>query len=446
MFGKTPVFSPSAESLLSQRILEAGRPLADYCLSTGQHFGVLTISYRELIGLLRVFGPHVVGQIHNRVIALLRAELPSDCYVVAGQQGLVLLMLNVTRDESFQLALWLESILCGSFEIDGFEYGVNFVFSTGEFPGFSSGREMTLEEFHRLFAVYEDENYEIYKASGTRVFAITQDRFQVLSRWHELDQRMRDDFAEGRFHMHYQPRVELATGRIVGAEALMRWNSSHAGPISPGTFIPIAEKNGFIHSLTPFALRMAARDLGPLRETFGEDFTVGVNLSGICIRSTNLINIIKDCMQEHGVPPGGIELEITEGQLIDQRHFVIDQLNELRNAGVATALDDFGTGYSSLHVLTSIPLDYLKLDRSFVTALTAEPRQRHIAIARSIVEMGKACGLKVIAEGMETAEEVRLLVEEVDCPLGQGFYFGKPVALASFLTQPDVLGQSGQSG
>ncbi len=441
LFGDTPVFSPSVEALLSQRVAEVGGPLADYCRRTGQHFGVLTISYRELLAMMRVFGTHVVTKIHQRVIDLLSRELPSECFVISGQNGLVVLMLNVNRDEAFQLAIRLETILCGSFRIDGFDYGVSFVFSTGEYPGYTAESGMSVAEFHRLYAVYEDENYEIYKQTGTRVFSITEERFKLLSRIHELDRQMREDFAAGRFFMHYQPRVELTTGRVVGAEALMRWDSSDGGPISPGVFIPIAEKNGFIHSLTPFAVRTVARDLPLLQEKFGPDFTVGANLSGICIRSRKLVSVIADCMAEFDVPKGGIEVEITEGQLIDQRMFVIEQLNALRKAGVATALDDFGTGFSSLHVLTTIPLDYLKLDRSFVSVLTKPPRSKHTAIARSISEMGKACGLQVIAEGMETEEEVNMLIEEVGCPLGQGFFFARPMALDDFLGLPPALGK-----
>ncbi len=439
MYREVPVFDPSVDTLSSQRIAKAARPLAEFCRDHGGHFGILTISYRELLGMIRVFGPEVVAKIHERVIGLLRKELPSECFVISGQHGLVLFMKNVTRGEAFQLALHLESVLCGSFHIDGFNYGVNFVLSTGEFPGFASKSEMSLEEFHRLYTVYEEENFEIYKDTGTCVFAITEERFHMLSQMHELDQRMRDDFVAGRFHMHYQPRVELVSGRVVGAEALMRWNSTHDGPVPPGVFVPISEKNGLIHSLTPFAVRTVARDLAGLRDAFGPEFTVGVNLSGVCIRSRNLVGVIRDCMSEHGVADGGIEVEITESQLIDQRAFVIEQLNELRNAGIATALDDFGTGFSSLHVLTTIPLDYLKLDRSFISVLSKDPREKHAAIARSIAEMGAACGMQVIAEGMETAEEVRILIEEVGCPLGQGYFFAKPMSLDDFLALPKSL-------
>lgn len=439
IFCENPVFSPSAEALMSQRIAEAAYPLADYCLKNGKHFAVLSISYREIFAMLRVFGPHVVAQMHHRIVEVLRRELPSHCYVVAGQGGLVLLMQDVNREEAFQLALRLESILCGSFHIDGFDYGMNFVFSTGEFPGHATGTDITIAEFHRLFTLYEDENYELYKDTGTRVFSITKERFQMLSRIHELDRLMRDDFAEGRFVVHYQPRVELATGRIVGAEALMRWNSSHDGMIAPGVFIPIAEKNGFIHTLTPHAVRSVAGDLNHLRRAFGKDFTVGANLSGICIRSPNIVPVIQKCMDEFGVPRGSIEVEITESQLIDQRRVVMERLEELRNAGVATALDDFGTGFSSLHALTHIPLDYLKLDRSFVSLLSDDPTGKHAAVARSISEMGRACGLRVIAEGMETEEQVRVLLEQVGCPLGQGFYFAKPMPLEDFLTLPGYL-------
>ncbi|WP_161973710.1 EAL domain-containing protein [Hwanghaeella grinnelliae] len=424
---------------MSQRIAEAAYPLADYCLKNGKHFAVLTISYREIYAMLRVFGPRIVTQIHLRVVEVLRQELPSHCFVVAAQGGLVLLMQDVNREEAFQLAIRLESILCGSFRIDGFDYGVNFIFSTGEFPGHTTGTDISIAEFHRLFTLYEDENYELYKDTGTRVFSITKERFESLSRVHELDRLMRNDFAAGRFVMHYQPRVELTTGKIVGAEALMRWDSSKDGMISPGVFIPIAEKNGFIHTLTPHAVRSVARDVGRFCAAFGQDFTVGANLSGICIRSPNIVPIIKECLDEFGAPRGSLEIEITESQLIDQRRFVMDRLEELREAGVATALDDFGTGFSSLHVLTHIPLDYLKLDRSFVSLLSDDPTGKHAAIARSISEMGKACGLQVIAEGMETETEVRALIEKVGCPLGQGFFFARPMPLEDFLALPECL-------
>lgn len=439
MFRDEPVFSASTRALLSQRVAEAGKLVVDHCNAEGRHFGVISISYRELASMMRVFGPHVMAEIHRRVIDLLRLELPSECYVAAGQTGLVIVMMDVNRKDAFQLALRLEAVLCTSFQIDGIDYGVNFILSTGEYPGFTAEGNMTSEEFHRLFAVYEDENYELFKQTGTRVFAITEERFEMLSRMHDLDRQMREDFSAGRFHLHYQPRVELVSGRIVGAEALMRWNSSHRGAISPSVFIPIAENNGFIHTLTPFALRTVARDMASFKQRFGADFSIGVNISGTCIRSLNLVSIIQDCLSEFGLTGGGLEVEITESQLIDQRAFVIDQLDALREAGVATALDDFGTGFSSLNVLTKIPLDYLKLDRSFVTALTSSPRDRHVAVAKAITEMGKACGMTVIAEGMESEKEVRALIDEVGCPLGQGFFFAKPMSLEAFLALPNSL-------
>jgi predicted signal transduction protein with EAL and GGDEF domain len=229
----------------------------------------------------------------------------------------------------------------------------------------------------------------------------------------ELEIAIRQDA----FEVHYQPVVAAEGGGMVGVEALLRWTHPTRGPISPSMFIPLAEESGLMVELGEFALRRALKDGARWPDLF-----VSVNLSPVQIRSRGLVERAAAILNETGMPASRVVLEVTEGVLIDNPDEAQLKLDALRSLGVATALDDFGTGYSSLNYLQRFPFDRLKIDRSFVASLGSTGNSG--AIVQSIVTLGHALGMKVLAEGVETNEQ-RVLLRLAGCDEMQGYLFAK---------------------
>jgi diguanylate cyclase (GGDEF)-like protein len=218
--------------------------------------------------------------------------------------------------------------------------------------------------------------------------------------------------------VHYQPVVAAAGGGMLGVEALLRWTHPSRGAIAPSVFIPLAEKSGLMPQLGEFVLRRALAD-----GARWPNLTVAVNLSPIQIRDPKLIDLVSAVIRESGVAPSRIVFEITEGVLIDDPQETLQRLEALRRLGVSLALDDFGTGYSSLSYLQKFPFSVIKIDRAFVTSLGNTGHAG--AIIQSIVALGHALGMKVLAEGVETDEQ-RVLLRLAGCDEMQGFLFAKP--------------------
>jgi diguanylate cyclase (GGDEF)-like protein len=224
--------------------------------------------------------------------------------------------------------------------------------------------------------------------------------------------------ASGALELHYQPVVAAAGGGVLGVEALCRWNHPARGTIPPSVFIPLAEQSGLMPQLGEFVLRRA------LSEAMRwPNLTVAVNLSPLQIRDPRIVDLVATIMRENGIAPSRIVLEVTESVLIDDPQATLQRLEALRALGVNVALDDFGTGYSSLSYLQKFPFNQLKIDRAFVASLGTTGNAG--AIIQSIVTLGHALGMKVLAEGVETDEQ-RVLLRLAGCDEMQGFLFSKP--------------------
>ena len=220
------------------------------------------------------------------------------------------------------------------------------------------------------------------------------------------------------FDVYYQPIVKAEGGAILGVEALLRWNHSSRGFIPPSVFIPVAEEAGLMDQLGEFVLRRALADAARWPELY-----VGVNLSPVQVRDRKLIDTVSDALAESKIEPARLILEITEGVLIDNPEEAKSQLQDLRALGVQLALDDFGSGYSSLTYLRQLPFDKLKVDRGFVAALNQSANSG--VIIQAIVTLGRALGMSVVIEGVET-EEQRVLLRLAGCGEMQGYLFAKP--------------------
>ncbi|WP_248756128.1 EAL domain-containing protein [Paenibacillus sp. ATY16] len=245
-----------------------------------------------------------------------------------------------------------------------------------------------------------------------------------------LENSMFEALESNQFMLHYQPKLEIRTGRIYGVEALLRWKHPEFGMVSPFEFIPIAEKTGFIILLGEWVLRSACRQVKQWERMGLDSVLVSVNMSMLQFQQKDIVSSIKSIIEEAGVRPEQIELELTESIFMENPEHTLRILHELQGLGLKLSLDDFGTGYSSLSYLQNIPIHYLKLDKSFIRGIVTDIRKQ--MIFRSIIVIAHNLNMKVVTEGVETAEELQI-IKEHNCDLLQGYLFSPPVAPERFV-------------
>lgn len=240
-----------------------------------------------------------------------------------------------------------------------------------------------------------------------------------------LERNMRVGFEKKEFSLHYQPQQEVSTGKIVGVEALLRWNSAEFGAVSPATFIPLAEETGFVLPLSTWVLQRACQQVKRWHNRGFSEMRVAVNISARQFHENNLVEMVSEILAEHDLPPSSLEIEITETTIIRDVNKAIDVLNRLQRLGVKVALDDFGTGYSSLSYLNSFKTDYLKIDQSFIRTLSHDHGSQ--AIVNAIIAMAEKLSIKTIAEGVENQVQYELL-RQAGCDIIQGYHIAKPAS------------------
>jgi EAL domain-containing protein (putative c-di-GMP-specific phosphodiesterase class I) len=253
----------------------------------------------------------------------------------------------------------------------------------------------------------------------------TQQRFH-------LENKLRQAVEHNHFQVFYQPQIHSRQNKLIGAEALVRWIDPEKGVISPADFIPLAEETGLIEPIGHWVLRTACQQTKAWQEAGFEPFRISVNVADLQIASGSIIHSCREILNETQLAPEYLELEITEGFIMKNPENSISTLHELRDLGISLAIDDFGTGYSSLSYLKQLPIDRLKIDRSFVMDIPNDKDDE--AITATIIAMTKNLGLAVIAEGVENERQIQFL-DEHGCYELQGFYFSKPVDKDEFVKQ-----------
>ena len=244
-----------------------------------------------------------------------------------------------------------------------------------------------------------------------------------------LESQLRKALQRDEFSLLYQPKIDMLTGRIIGAEALLRWHNKELGIVSPAEFIPLAEDTGLIIPIGEWVLRTACRQIREWHDQGLPLVRIAVNLSARQFRQGNLAAMIGLILDHEGLTPDCLPLEITESLLMDDVEESSRALNELKAMGLEIYLDDFGTGYSSLSYLKKFPIDGLKIDRSFVMDIPEDADD--MALAEAIVAMSHALRLNVVAEGIETKKQL-VFLKELGCEEAQGYFFSKPVSAEEF--------------
>lgn len=268
------------------------------------------------------------------------------------------------------------------------------------------------------------------KNSGKNDYETFKPEMEQLARKRlKLEANLRRALERNELSLHYQPQIDVRSGRMTGLEVLTRWTCPELGPVSPAEFIPVAEESGVIVPLGRWVLQTACRQAAAWHRAglLDEISHVAVNLSACQTRDSDLMADVHAILHETGLPPALLELEITEGVLMENVHANLALMQQIQTAGIHLSIDDFGTGYSSMAYLKRFPIDQLKIDRSFVNDVPGDGA----AIATAIIAMAHSLNLKVVAEGVETEQQVRFL-REAGCDVMQGYYFAKPMA-------PEVL-------
>lgn len=246
----------------------------------------------------------------------------------------------------------------------------------------------------------------------------------------ELEKDLRGALSRNEFHLVYQPQVCLRTQNVVGVEALLRWEHSERGLVPPDLFIPLAEQNGSIIAIGEWVLDRACKQLRDWHNAGYRHLRMAVNLSTVQLHHSELARVVTNLMQRYSLPANSLELEVTETGLMEDISAAANHLNSLKKAGVLIAIDDFGTGYSSLSYLRGLPLDKIKVDKSFVQDVLLD--EDDATIVRAIIQLGRSLNMEVIAEGVETAAQEAYIVAQ-GCNEGQGYFYSKPLPAPALL-------------
>ena len=278
---------------------------------------------------------------------------------------------------------------------------------------------------------HADQALYAAKGAGRNRWCVFTPAMQAAAQWRaRLDADLRTALEAGQLSVVYQPIVNMLSGRVCKAEALLRWHHPELGAISPAQFIPVAETSGQILALGDWVFTQAAHQVRHWRSVLDAEFQVSVNKSPLqCHRSPALSSRWVDELAQMGLPCSSLCIEITEGLLLDTHPDVTRHLGELRAAGMTVSLDDFGTGYSSLTYLQKLDIDCLKIDQSFVRNLS--PGSTDLTLCKAIIAMAHELGMQVVAEGVETEQQHQLLME-AGCDHGQGYWYGRPMPPAQF--------------
>jgi EAL domain-containing protein (putative c-di-GMP-specific phosphodiesterase class I) len=321
--------------------------------------------------------------------------------------------------EATKIAERIHQELTSSFNLNGYEV----------FTSVSIGIALSTNNYHRPEDILRDADIAMYRAK-----ALGKARHEVFNsvmyaqaiRLLELETNLRRAVERKEFQIHYQPIISLLTNKIVGFEALVRWQQPQQGLISPAQFIPVAEETGAIVKIGYWVLHSACRQLKAWQKQFPANppLTISVNLSSKQFLQPDLIEQIARILQETDLAANSLKLEITESVLMENTQSITAMLLQLREMDIQLHIDDFGTGYSSLSYLHRLPTNALKIDRSFVSQIGAE--LENIEIVRAIVSLARSLNLDAVAEGVETRKQLMRL-KQLKCKYAQGYFFSKPL-------------------
>ncbi|MFC5299784.1 putative bifunctional diguanylate cyclase/phosphodiesterase [Azospira restricta] len=363
-------------------------------------------------------GDELLRMVAQRILRSLRRD---DIVArLGGDEFAVILKGLSARSEATQVCAKLIESIGQPFPIEGQDFFVTASIGVAFFPE-------DAEDSRTLIRNADTAMYQA-KVAGKNVFELFVPAMNLnVKKRVSLESSLRGALQGGELALHYQPKVDLMRRRVLGFEALLRWHSPEHGNVSPADFIPIAEDSGLIVPIGEWVITQALNDLRRWNDGRRDKLHVAVNLSTRQLRVDDITRRIAQLIADCAVPADWLELELTESMVMENVHAQIETFQQLQALGVKLAIDDFGTGYSSMSYLKRLPIDTLKIDRSFVGDLPKD--QNDLAIATAIIALAHSLGLTVIAEGIETTAQAEALLN-LGCDLGQGYLFARPMPAA----------------
>jgi diguanylate cyclase (GGDEF)-like protein/PAS domain S-box-containing protein len=335
----------------------------------------------------------------------------------------VVVMLDITSVEDVeQCAANLVAKLSPEISVDGHLVNVTASVGVCVFPDVATDAKHLLKRADSAMYAAKENGRNQYQIFSEGMLKETTERLT-------MEHALRHALANGELCMNYQPQISLTTGAVTGMEALLRWTHPKLGTISPAQFIPLAEETGLIVPIGEWAINTACREGKALQEELGMDLTVSVNLSPRQFQRKNLVEVVENALRMSGLPARNLEIEITENMLMVNSGGNLDKLQRIRELGVRISIDDFGTGFCSFSYLLQYQVDRLKIDQSFVKKAVTDANAA--AVVRTIIAMSHGLNIKVVAEGVETDEQLRFLLRR-KCDDAQGYFIAKPVAAHEF--------------
>lgn len=396
-----------------------------------QRHAVVAIDLDHFKDINDSMGHNVGDAILRAVGKRLRASLPESAMVsrTGEDEFAVTMPLGIHLKKSSDLGeKVMDLIKSQPFKVFNEEFQVRVSIGIATFPDNGIDPDIVMKNADIALNRAKEEGRDGIQEYSEDFDRAVQERFQML-------RDLRDAMANEELSLHYQPQLNLKTGEVIGAEALIRWfkpdNSKEGFQfISPAEFIPVAEQSGMIVPIGEWVMQQACSDAMLWKEKHGLDIRIAVNVSAMQFANSDMVACTKRVLKETGLDPSKLELEVTESVFMDDIEHTIATLKNLHSLGVELAIDDFGTGYSSLSYLRQFPIDRLKIDQSFIRNALENPDDA--AIAKTIVNLGHSLSLHVIAEGVETLEHEKFLIEH-DCDEVQGYRYCRPVPQDKFI-------------
>jgi EAL domain-containing protein (putative c-di-GMP-specific phosphodiesterase class I)/FixJ family two-component response regulator/GGDEF domain-containing protein len=383
---------------------------------------VLAINLRRYHGVLDVLGPEAGVTIARAVASQIEAALPTAIVARIGESHFALALDDLEGLHLVEEIAWrVHAAVAEGILIEGREVFLDPFIGIALHPQDGSAAEV-------LKAALIAAGKAPFDSSNSCRFFVAEMDGSSRNRL-DLDTALRRAVTRQEFELHYQPEVDLTTGRVVGAEALLRWQRPNHGLVMPGEFIPMLEETGLICPVGEWVLFEACRTCKRWQDAGLPPVRVAVNLSARQFHETDVGSLVRRALHESQLEPKWLELEVTESIVLLDAEIIIRTMRDLNAIGVVQTLDDFGTGYSSLSYLQRLPVQHLKIDRSFVANITSSPSDA--AIVRAVVGMAHSLGLSVIAEGVETEGQLGYL-RGLSCEQMQGYYFSPPVTAEAF--------------
>ncbi|MBX3661269.1 MAG: EAL domain-containing protein [Burkholderiales bacterium] len=384
------------------------------------HTAVAVADVKRFRLVNETFGRHAGDRVLRELAQRLRAHGPESLELARVSPDSFALVLTGTRDAA-DIATTLERCVGGAlaapFLIDGEEIRIAMTTGVAVFPPDGDDAEVL---FRNAEAALKRA-----KRAGDRILFYQPEMNARVAETLILENRLRRAVQEEQFVLHYQPKISAVSGRITGLEALIRWLDPGAGLVPPGKFIPVLEETGMILDVGTWAIRKALIESRNWRLTRGGPLRIAVNVSAIQLRQRDFVDTVKRSIDGLGIAATHLDLELTESMVMEDIEENVRKLQAVRDMGVNVAVDDFGTGYSSLAYLAKLPVNALKIDRTFVDTMTRNPHS--MTLVSTIISLAHALDLKVIAEGVESEEQAKLL-RLLKCDELQGYLFSKPLA------------------